>query len=248
MAFAEQLPRLDAEAYRQLAGLLARQAAEDPAAQRQNAQGERQPAEALREPAAQTRAEQIRAARAAGEFLEAVNANVQQTLGAAVGHKVEELMPDAPEGAQQKIAGEIFRELDLALRADPELQEQVRDAVRGAVQSGANVPQGHGAWREQRLPSPGSPEVSGVPGTQQRESVARLIARRAKAALPSVAKRVVADWTETVLRSSQARRARQSEAARRTEVGRGGAPAPVPAVPRRVDYSRMSDEKILNME
>ncbi|HKM91241.1 MAG TPA: hypothetical protein VJX29_11550, partial [Candidatus Acidoferrales bacterium] len=82
----------------------------------------------------------------------------------------------------------------------------------------------------------------------ERENVARLIASRARAALPGVAKRVVADWSETILRSSQARRSRQSEAASRVEVGRGGSPAPVPVRPRGVDYMRMSDEEILNMD
>src|SRR5208282_2636627 len=46
------------------------------------------------------------------------------------------LPASGPAGARQKIAGEIFRELDLALRQDPELLEQVRDSVRGALRSG----------------------------------------------------------------------------------------------------------------
>jgi len=170
-------------------------------------------------------------ATAANQFLEAVNTDVQQAVQQSVGRKVEELLPDAPEGARQKIAGEIFRELDLALRQDPELLEQVRDSVRGALRSGY-----------------GSANAGRSPGGPERESVARLIASRARAALPGVAKRVVADWSETVLRSSQARRSRQSESASRVEVGRGGSPAPVPVRPRGVDYTRMSDEEILNSD
>jgi hypothetical protein len=162
---------------------------------------------------------------AANQFLETVNTGVEQAVQASVASKVAELLPDVAEGARQKIAGEIFRELDQVLRQDPELLEQVRESVRGVLRSG---------------PAAGN--------AQPAERIAQLIAGRARAALPGVAKRVVADWTETVLRSSQTRRSRQSEAASRVEVGRGGAPGPVPLKPRGVDYARMSDEEILNMD
>jgi hypothetical protein len=187
-----------------------------------------QPAAAPVQPAPSAMAE------AANQFLQAVNADVEQAVQQSVAAKVEELLPDAPQGARQKIAAEIRRELDLALRQDPELLEQVRDSVRGVLRAVPN------------------PEASGRDGRAgagaERESVARLISSRARAALPGVARRVVADWSETVLRSSQVRRSRQSEAASRVEVGRGGPPAPVPTRPRGVDYTRMSDQEILNMD
>jgi hypothetical protein len=164
----------------------------------------------------------------AGQFLEAVNTDVEQAVRQAVDRKVEELLPDVAAGARQKVGGEIFRELDAALRKDPGLLEQVRDSVRGALRAG----RGEGA--------------SG--NTSPREALAQMIANRARAALPGVAKRVVADWTDTVLRTSQARRAKHSQAASRVEVGRGGTPGPVPIRPKRVDYMRMSDEDILNMD
>ena len=182
-------------------------------------------------PAAQTQPAPVDVAAAVSQFLQAVNTDVEQAVQQSVAAKVEELLPDAPPGARQKIAGEIRRELDLALRQDPELLEQVRDSVRSALRAGS----GRGA----AIRSEAGPE---------RENVARLIASRARGALPGVAKRVVADWSETVLRSSQARRSRQSEAASRVEVGRGGSPAPVPVRPRGVDYTRMSDEEILNLD
>ncbi len=186
-------------------------------------------------PAAQPQTTPRDVAAAVSQFLQAVNTDVEQAVQQSVAAKVEELLPDAPQGARQKIAGEIRRELDLALRQDPELLEQVRDSVRGALRAVPNFRDGRGAT----VRAEAGPE---------RENVARLIASRARAALPGVARRVVADWSETVLRSSQARRSRQSEAASRVEVGRGGSPAPVPARPRGVDYTRMSDEEILNMD
>lgn len=172
-------------------------------------------------------------AMAANHLLQTVNTEVENTVQQSVARKVEELLPDAPEGARQKISGEIFRELNQALRQDPELLEQVRESIRGALRSGQPQPA-----------AAGNPQS----GRQAAERIAQLIAGRARAALPGVAKRVVADWSETVLRSSQARRSRQSESASRVEVGRGGAPGPVPLKPRSVDYTRMSDEEILNME
>ena len=162
---------------------------------------------------------------AANQFLESVNTGVEQAVQSSIAAKVAELLPDAPAGARQKISGEIFRELDQTLRQDPELLGQVRESIHYALRA-----------------------MPGAANAPQREALSRLISGRAQAALPAVAKRVVADWSETVLRSSQQRRARQSESASRVEVGRGGAPGPVPLRPRGVDYARMSDEEILNMD
>ena len=166
------------------------------------------------------------------DFLATINAGVEQAVHASVASKVGELLPDASEGARQKISGEIFRELDRTLRQDPELLEQVREWVSAALRAGG-----------QHAAQPGVAAPHGAAGR-----VAQLIAGRARAALPAVAKRVVADWSETVLRSSQTRRSRQSESASRVEVGRGGAPGPVPLRPRGVDYNRMSDSEILDMD
>jgi hypothetical protein len=172
----------------------------------------------------------VAGAATAAQFLEAVNTNVEHAVRQVVNRKVEELLPDAAEGARQKVAGEIYRELDAALRQDPALLDQVRDAVRGAM---------HGASR-----SLGSTRTA----ADAQDALARLIASRARAALPGVAKRVVAEWTDTALRISQSRRSKQSEAASRVDMGRGGTPGRVAAQPRRVDYTRMSDAEILDME
>ena len=218
--FARQLAMLDPEAYRQVSAAMTAQVA--PASSRPLVSS---PAPA--DVAVQSPQPAPANVNAASQFLASVNAGVEQSVQASIAGKVAELLPDAPEGARRKISGEIFRELDHTLRQDPELFEQVRESVRGAL----------------RFPQP----AAAVP-RESADRVAQLIAGRARAALPAVAKRVVADWSETVLRSSQARRTRQSESASRVEVGRGGAPGPVPLRPRGVDYGRMSDEEILNME
>jgi len=213
--FARQLAVLDPEAYRQVAAAMTAQAASPLSSAGAGHAAPPQPqAAAQSEPVS-----------AASQFLESVNSGVEQAVHASISSKVAELLPDAPEGARQKISGEIFRELDQTLRRDPELLAQVRESIHYALRA-----------------------MPGAANAPQREALARLISGRAQAALPAVAKRVVADWSETVLRSSRERRARQSESASRVEVGRGGSPGPVPLRPRGVDYGRMSDEEILNMD
>ena len=214
--FARQLAVLDPEAYRQVS------AAMPPPAgvplQPQLAQpGIAAPPQPEPQPGA--------AAAAANQFLESVNAAVEQSVHSSISAKVADLLPDAPESARHKISAEIFRELDQSLRQDPELLAQARESLHNALRA-----------------------MPGAASAPQREALVRLLAGRARAAMPAVAKRVVADWSETVLRSSRERRARQSESASRVEVGRGGSPGPVPLRPRGVDYARMSDEEILNMD
>src|SRR5208282_5003451 len=128
-------------------------------------------------PAAQPQPAHGDMAAAVSQFLQAVNTDVEQAVQQSVAAKVEELLPDAPPGARQKIAGEIRRELDLALRQDPELLEQVRDSVRSALRAVPSFRDGRGAT----VRAEAGPE---------RDNVARLIASRARAALPGVAKRV----------------------------------------------------------
>jgi hypothetical protein len=221
ITFGERLAVLDPQAFQQVSAAMAAQVAPPSSVGARHVVPQQPPTAPGLAPAA--------GATAANQFLATVNTSVEQAVQSSVTGRVAELLPDAPEGARQKISGEIFRELDQTLRRDPELLEQVRESVRAALRSGA-ASQTFGTSRE--------------PAGR----VAQLIAARARAALPSVAKRVVADWTETVLRSSQARRSRQSESASRVEVGRGSAPAPVPLKPRGVDYARMSDEEILNLD
>ena len=160
---------------------------------------------------------------AAGRFVESVNADVERSVEHAVGGRVAELLPDAPDGTRQKIAADIYRELDAALKKDSGLLQQV-SANFGAAQK------------------------AGQFGENQRSAMAALVLSKAKAALPAVAKRVVGDWTAAVMGASQARRAKQNAVASRADVGVGGAPRPVSTQPARIDYGKMSDEEILNAE
>jgi phage terminase Nu1 subunit (DNA packaging protein) len=160
---------------------------------------------------------------AAGRFVEGVNTEVEKNVLQSVGGRVAELLPDAPEATRRKIAGEIYRDLDVALKKDTALLQQVSANFQAAQNSGQF-------------------------GEPQRAAMAALVMSKAKALLPGVAKRVVSEWTSAVMGASQARRAKQSAVAGRADVGVGGAPRPVSTQAARVNYGKMSDEEILNAE
>ena len=68
--------------------------------------------------------------------------------------------------------------------------------------------------------------------------------------LPEVARRVVGEWTSSVLASDRAKTARIDAAASRRDITGGRLPEPVPSSsvrPRDIDYRRTSDEQILAM-
>jgi hypothetical protein len=83
-----------------------------------------------------------------------------------------------------------------------------------------------------------------------RQQVASLISGRARSVMPEVARRVVAEWTSSVLASDRARVARVDAAASRRDITGGRLPEPVPAGalrPKNIDYGRLSDEQILDL-
>jgi hypothetical protein len=166
---------------------------------------------------------EIASGAAVGNFVERVNDDVERGVEQAVGGRVAELLPDAPERTRQKLSSEIYRELDAALKKDTALLQQVS----------ANFT---------------ATQKSGQFGEKQRAAMAAMVMGKAKALLPAVAKRVVGDWTAAVVGANQARRAKQSAAASRADVGVGGAPRPVSTQAARVNYKKMSDEEILNAE
>jgi len=106
----------------------------------------------------------------------------------------------------------------------------------------------HGLLQQVKSALRGSLALQGAAGKGGGEAASALIASRAKALLPGVAKRIVGDWTTTVLSANQARRSKQAAAASRADIGTGGSPGTVTVRPRAVDYARMSDEEILSAD
>ena len=134
------------------------------------------------------------------------------------------------------MVGEIYRELDNTLRSNRQLAQQMREAFAHAMaetnDSGAPV-----------YPDEGR-------AADQQRAIVSLITGRARQALPGVAKRVLNEWTSTIVAANQDRRARQRAAERRVDIaGSGGAgnDGRRSFAPRDLDYARLSDADILNL-
>ena len=159
---------------------------------------------------------------AQAEFFQTTNAAAVQGVVDAIETQVERLLPEgASKTTRNRVVGEIYRELDATLRENQQLALQLRDAFRSG----------------------------GLDASHQR-AIVSLITGRARQALPSVAKKVMNEWTSTILAANHDRRARQRAAERRVDIaGAGGAghDGRRTTSPRDIDYARMSDSDILNL-
>src|SRR5579863_7479293 len=159
-------------------------------------------------------------------FERATNDAVARDVRGSIGDTLARVMPDGvAEGAARRIGEDIFNEVHRALAADRTLSEQVASVLRDRRFGGAE---------------------------QQR--VASLLAGRAKQLVPSVARRVIGEWTSTVLDTARSKAARQAAAASRVDIAApGGSLDSTPLRPRgagsgrELNYSSMSDEEILGM-
>jgi hypothetical protein len=156
------------------------------------------------------------------EFFHATNAAAVEGVLDAIQSQVERLLPDGvSKSARNRVVGEIYRELDTTLRSNRQLAQQMRDAFR-----------------------------SGALDADHQRALVSLVTGRARQALPGVAKRVLNEWTSTIVAANQDRRTRQHAAERRVDIagsGGTGSDGPRSMTPREIDYRRMSDADILNL-
>ncbi len=226
---ARSIAALDPGAFASLAKAIGEQAARQASAEQINAEQlhaeQRRDAATPAAPAASRQAQE--AAGASGlspvqvEFFQAANAAAVHGVMDAIETQVERLLPEgASKSARNRVVGEIYRELDSTLGANRQLSQQVRDAFRSG----------------------------GLDANHQR-AIVSLITGRARQALPGVAKRVMNEWTSTVVAANQDRRARQHAAERRVDIAGsgGGGEGRRSMGPRDIDYARMSDGDILNL-
>ena len=158
---------------------------------------------------------------AQAEFFHAANAAAVEGVLDAIESQVERLLPEGvSKSARNRVVGEIYRELDTTLRSNRQLGQQMRDAFR-----------------------------SGSLDNDHQRAIVSLVTGRARQALPAVAKRVLNEWTSTIVAANNDRRARQRAAERRIDISgaSGAANAGRSASPRAIDYARMSDSDILNL-
>jgi hypothetical protein len=155
-------------------------------------------------------------------FLNAANAAAVEGVVAAIESQVERLLPEGvAKNARTRVVGEIYRELDATLRSNPQFAAQLRDAFRSG-----SLDEGH------------------------QRAIVSLLTGRARQALPGVAKRVLNEWTSTIVSAAHERRTRQRTAERRVDIaGSGGAgnDGRRSMSPRDLDYARLTDADILNL-
>ena len=155
-------------------------------------------------------------------FLHAANAAAVEGVVAAIEAQVERLLPEGvAKNARTRVVGEIYRELDSSLRSNPQFAAQLRDAFRSG-----SLDEGH------------------------QRAIVSLLTGRARQALPGVAKRVLSEWTSTIISAANERRTRQRTAERRIDIaGSSGAgnDGRKSMSPRDLDYARLSDADILNL-
>jgi hypothetical protein len=155
-------------------------------------------------------------------FESSTNEDVGRRMHEAIDRTLSSTLPEGiGEGARRRIGEDVFREVHASLASDRELSRRVGETLRD--------------WRFDAA---------------ARQQVVALVSGRARAVLPEVARRVVAEWTSSVLASERAKTARIDSAAARRDITGGRLPEPVAANalrPRDVDYRRLSDEQILEM-
>ncbi len=156
-------------------------------------------------------------------FERATNDAVARDVRGSIGETLARVMPEGvADGAARRIGEDIFNEVHRALAADRALSEQVA-----------------GVLRDRRF------------GGAEQQRVASLLAGRAKQLVPSVARRVIGEWTSTVLNTARSKAARQAAAAARVDIAApGGSLDSMPLrqmSPREVNYASMSDEEILGI-
>src|SRR5277367_1302567 len=155
------------------------------------------------------------------EFFHATNAAAVEGVLDAIESQVERLLPEGvSKSARNRVVGEIYRELDTTLRSNRELGEQMRQAFR-----------------------------SGALDAAHQRAIVSLVNGRARQALPGVARRVLSEWTSTLVAANHDRRARQRAAERRVDIAgaSGGNDGRRAMTPRDLDYARLSDSDILNL-
>ncbi len=155
-------------------------------------------------------------------FEATTNDDVARKMHEAIDRSLTSALPEGmAAGTRRRIGEDIFREVHAALSGDRELARQVGETLRD--------------WRFD---------------ASARQQVVSLVSARARAVLPAVARRVVAEWTSSVLASDRAKTARIDAAASRRDITGGRLPEPVAGSARRsrdVDYRRMSDQQILDI-
>jgi len=155
------------------------------------------------------------------QFEQSTNDAVVSDVSRAIERALDRTLPSGiADGARKRIAGDTLSEVHTALRGDRQLASQVAGALRNSQFDSA-----------------------------ARDAITRLIVSRARGVVPEAARRVIGEWTGSVLASHRERTSKQQASSSRVDLIGGALPQ---AVPQRavkstdINYRATSDEDILS--
>ena len=155
------------------------------------------------------------------QFEQSTNDVVVSDVSRAIERALDRALPNGiADGARKRIAGDTLAEVHTALRGDRQLASQVSGALKNSQFDSAT-----------------------------RDAITRLIVSRARGVVPEAARRVIGEWTGSVLASHRERTAKQQMSSSRVDLIGGALPQ---AVPQRavkstdINYRATSDEDILS--
>ncbi len=168
-------------------------------------------------------------------FEKAANEELERSIGGAISRTIEQALPNAGRGSQDA-SSRAGQAQPLQTRLSAAIRQDVELALKGDRQLGEQVAQ---ILSSRRFDS------------ETRSQVVRLIDDRARQLVPSAAKRVLNDWTQTTLSAHRSRNQRAENSAARTDIPSTNAAtssvASRTASPKSVDYRKLSDEQILDL-
>jgi hypothetical protein len=155
------------------------------------------------------------------QFEQSTNDAVVSDVNRAIERALDRALPNGiADGARKRIAGDTLAEVHTALRGDRQLAAQVSGALKNSQFDSAT-----------------------------RDAITRLIVSRARGVVPEAARRVIGEWTGSVLASHRERTSKQQKSSARVDVIGGALPQSVPqrAVKSKdINYRATSDEDILS--
>jgi hypothetical protein len=167
-------------------------------------------------------------------FEKAANDDLERSVGAVITRTLEQALPKAANGdsgaIKVRLNATIRQDIEKTLQSDQQLGEQVSRLLASRSFDDAT-----------------------------RTQIVRLIGDRAAQLVPSAAKRVLGDWTQTAMAAHRTRTNREDEVGARNDLmpaGKAlststkenyGEVGRVASKTRAVDYRKFSDEQILNM-
>lgn len=153
------------------------------------------------------------------DFNAETDRNVTSTLDTAIGTELTRLLPRTSDSLRGKIARDVHSEIQKAVGADAGLKLRLANLIR-----------------------------SGGINRQTQEQVSNLLVSKAKLVLPGAVKRVVNEYTASIMQTRQEVTTKQSAAASRPDVSGGSRPRTGNRALTREEANAMSFEDILNSD